>query len=334
MLTLGIETSCDETAASIIRDEKEVLSNIVLSSIKLHSEFGGVIPEIAHRFHLKFIDRVTKEALKKAKVFLKEVDLIAATRGPGLIGALLVGFSFAKSISFARGLPFIGVNHLHAHLYSAMMSNTIKFPFVGLIISGGHTALVLVKGYNKYFLLGQTLDDAAGEAFDKAANVLGLEYPGGPIIDKLTREKDVKKVEFPRSFLGKDSLDFSFSGLKTAVLYYVRDHYKRDKIPENDKISIASGFQESVVDVLVHKSILALKQTGTSRLVAGGGVSRNWRLRERLSEEAVRVKAEVYFPDLDLCLDNAAMIAGLGYQLYRKGYKDKLNITPKANLSV
>lgn len=334
MLTLGIETSCDETAASVIKDAREILSSVVLSSIELHRKFGGVVPEIAHRFHLKFINEVVKDAIKKAKIDLKSIDAIAVTYGPGLMGALLIGVCFAKSLSFALNKPLIGVNHLQAHLYSALMSNGIGFPFVGLIISGGHTALVLVEDYDKYTLLGQTQDDAAGEAFDKVAKLLRLGYPGGPIIDKLTRKTNGKGIKFPRSYLGKDSLNFSFSGLKTAVLYYIKDHYDNREIPKQDKINIAFEFQESVIDVLIHKSLSACKQYKVNRLAIGGGVSRNSRLRERIHKEADEENINVYFPDYKLCLDNAAMIAGLGYQLYKKNCVSDFYLTPKADLSV
>jgi len=334
VLVLGIETSCDETAASVVKEKNEVLSNVVLSSINLHKEFGGVIPEIAHRFHSRFIDRVVEKALKQAKVDLKEIDLIAVTYGPGLMGALIVGVSFAKGLSFALKKPLIGINHLHAHLYSALMDKEVEFPFVGLVISGGHTVLVLAYDYDKYDLLGQTQDDAVGEAFDKVARILKLGYPGGPVIDKLTQGTKSRMVEFPRSYLAKDSLDFSFSGLKTAVFYYVKDNYSNRQIPDEDKVSIASGFQEAVVDVLVYKSISACRQNNINRLVIGGGVSRNLRLRGRLIDEAAKEGIEVYFPKNNLCLDNAAMIAGLGTKLYRKGIKSDFYLTPDATLSV
>lgn len=334
MLTLGIETSCDETAASIVRDARLILSNVVLSSINLHKNFGGIIPEIAHRFHLKFIDQVVKDTLKKAKASLDDIDCIAVTYGPGLIGALLVGVSYAKSLSYALKKPLIGINHLHAHMYAALMKDNIKFPFVGLVVSGGHTLLILVKDYEKFVLLGQTQDDAVGEAFDKVAKILKLGFPGGPLIDKLSKRTKRVKIKFPRSYLGKDSLDFSFSGLKTAVLYYTKDNFGDKEIPMQDKINIACGFQESVVDVLVHKALIACRNNRINRLVVGGGVSRNSRLRQRLFEETKRRNLEVYFPDFELCLDNAAMVAGLGYQRYKKNLISDLSLTPKADLKI
>ena len=218
---LGIETSCDETAAAVVSNGKIVLSNAVLSSLDFHKEFGGVIPEIAQRFHVKFIDKVAREALKEARVKTDELDAIAVTYGPGLVGSLLVGISFAKSLSYALNKPLVGINHLQAHIYAVLMSHKgIKLPCIGLVVSGGHTSLVLVKDFLNYKTLGQTRDDAAGEVFDKVARVLGLGYPGGPIIDKLSRQKRKEKINFPRAYLSKNSLDFSFSGLKTAVLYY------------------------------------------------------------------------------------------------------------------
>lgn len=332
MLTLGIETSCDETAASVVRNKRIVLSNIVLSSIEFHKRFGGIIPEIAQRYHLKFINCAVSRALEKAGCLLSEIDAIAVTYGPGLMGALLVGVSYAKSLSYALKKPLIAVNHLQAHIYAPLMEKDVKFPFVGLIVSGGHTLLVLVEDYDKYLLLGQTQDDAAGEAYDKVAKMLKLGYPGGPAIEKLAQNKTLKDIKFPRSYLSKESLNFSFSGLKTAVLYYTKKNFTKKRITRQDKIDIVSGFQEAVVDVLVRKSITASKLNKVKDLVVGGGVSRNSRLRERLSEEAKKYKIKVHFPSPGFCLDNAAMIAGLGYQRYKKGLISGLNLYPKSVL--
>jgi N6-L-threonylcarbamoyladenine synthase len=313
MKILGIETSCDETAAAVVVSGKKTLSNVILSSLDLHSKFGGIIPEIAQRFHARFIDKVAEEALRKAKIKPSDLDAIAVTYGPGLIGALLVGLSFAKGLSYSFKKPLIAVNHLRAHIYSVLMSNKgIKFPCIGLVVSGGHTALVLVNGYLDYKTLGQTRDDAAGEAFDKVAKVLGLGYPGGPIINKLSMMKRKKRIDFPRAYLSNNSFDFSFSGLKTAVLYY-RKELKKKKLNKQEQIDIAGAFEDAVVEVLVNKSISAAKKYKVSDIIVGGGVSRNTSLRKEFNKKAAEFKIRTYFPDNSYCQDNAAMIAGLAY---------------------
>ena len=334
MLILGIETSCDETAASVVKDGREILSNIILSSIDLHKKFGGIIPEIAHRFHLKFIRQVVEKALDEANVSLKRIDAIAVTYGPGLMGALLVGVSYAKSASFALDKPLIGVNHLQAHIYAPLMTQDVNFPFIGLVVSGGHTLLVLVKDFDSYRLIGETRDDAAGEAFDKVAKMLNLGYPGVPVIDRLAKGRGGRGGEFPRSYLGRDSFDFSFSGLKTSVLYCIKRKLKQGKLSRQDKVNIASGFQESVVDVLVDKSIAACEKNRVGALVVGGGVSRNSRLKERLLEKAGRCGVRVCFPAGELCLDNAAMISGLAYRKYKKNLISDLRLVPKSDLRI
>ena len=327
MLVLGIDTSCDETAVSIVKDGEKVLSNVVLSSLKLHKKFGGVVPEIACRTHLELITYAVNQALGGAKVGLGDIDLIAVTFGPGLVGSLLVGISIAKSFSFAGNIPLVGINHLEAHLESAFINRTKPdFPFVGLVVSGGHTCLVYNNG--RYELLGRTRDDAAGEAFDKVAKILGLGYPGGPVIERLAEDGDPQKIRFPRSFLGKESLDFSFSGVKTAVLYYLRDHSG-----EQAKIAdIAAGFQEAVIDPLVAKTLLSCKTKKVDRVVVGGGVTANCRLRKRLIGDAAKLKIKVYYPSGQFCTDNAAMVAALGYRRYKKRGFSNLSLTAVPNL--
>ncbi|MFH0764455.1 MAG: tRNA (adenosine(37)-N6)-threonylcarbamoyltransferase complex transferase subunit TsaD [Candidatus Omnitrophota bacterium] len=348
MLTLGIETSCDETSVSVTRGVK-VLSNIVTSSVHLHKKYGGVVPEIASRYHVEFIIEVLKAALKSSKKDLDDMKLVAVTNGPGLVGALLVGISLAKSISYSLGLPIIGVNHILAHLYSSFLnpvrkkfsngvneSDKPKFPFVGLVVSGGHTALFHCERVGRERLLGQTQDDAVGEAYDKVAKLLGLGYPGGPVIEKMARQaKGLNKINFPKSYLGKDSLDFSFSGIKTAVLYYVNKlritHYA---LRITDIADICRAFQEAALDVLVEKAILAGRITDCSRIVAGGGVAANTRLREKLGAACEFSSMNLHFPELKYCLDNAAMVGALGEELYRLGLKSDLYLSAEPNLNI
>ncbi len=330
MLVLGIDTSCDETAVSVVKNGEKVLSNIVFSSLKLHKKFGGVVPEIACRIHVEAVTYAIKQALTEAKAELRDIDLIAVTFGPGLVGSLLVGISIAKSFSFAGNIPLIGINHLEAHLESAFINRTRpNSPFVGLVVSGGHTCLVYNNG--NYELLGRTRDDAAGEAFDKVAKILGLTYPGGPVIEQLAEDGDPEKIRFPRSFLGRDSLDFSFSGVKTAVLYYLRDHSAEEvKIAD-----IAASFQEAVIDILVAKTLLACKIKRVDKVVVGGGVAANCRLRKRLISDAAELNIKVYYPSGQFCTDNAAMVAVLGYRCYKR-YKKReisdLSLTAVPNL--
>ena len=343
MLVLGIETSCDETAAAIVENGSCILSNVVLSSLHLHRPYGGVVPEIASRHHAELIDLVIKQAFLKAGRKIKDIGLVAVTTQPGLIGSLLVGISAAKGLALASEIPFIGVNHVWAHLYAALMGKAkIDFPFVGLVISGGHTDLFFVRDFNKYEILGRTTDDAVGEAFDKAAKVLGLGYPGGAVIEKYARRGDPAAINFPKSLLDGESLDFSFSGIKTAVLRYVQENSTSLRhsqvvahiypltlgpLPKGERervrgdirnANICASFQDSVIDVIVEKSIRACRKRHLRVLVVGGGVSVNQRLRYKLNEECKRFKINVYFPARGLCLDNAAMVAGLGYWLHKK----------------
>ncbi len=331
MLVLGIETSCDETGASVVRDGKTVLSNAVASSLDFHKKYGGVVPEIATRYHLEVINYLIKDSLKKAKARLTDVDLIAVTRGPGLVGALLVGISFAKSLSYSLDIPLVGVNHLWSHIYSGLIGRPdVKFPFVGLVVSGGHTSLVFCEGIDRFRLLGQTRDDAAGEAFDKVAKVLGLGYPGGPAIERAAYKGDPDAVKFAPSYLADDSYDFSFSGIKTAVLYCIRNK----KLKKGIKADVAASFQKTVVDSLVQRSIGACKAKAADFLVVGGGVSANRHLRERLTEAAFENGIDVIFPPMRLSLDNAAMVAALGYRLYKKGIKSDLYLSAEPNLGI
>ncbi|MCP4649046.1 MAG: tRNA (adenosine(37)-N6)-threonylcarbamoyltransferase complex transferase subunit TsaD [PVC group bacterium] len=327
MLTLGIETSCDETAAAVIKNGKTVISSCVSSSVHLHSKFGGIIPEIASRFHLEYISPVVNKALKKANVPLAKIKLIAVTNTPGLVGSLLVGVSFAKALSFATEIPFIGVNHINAHLFSPFLQQKkFQFPFIGLVVSGGHTSLAYVSDFNKIKIIGRTRDDAAGEAFDKVAKILDLGYPGGPVIDKLSQTINTSPFRFNCARL-ENTLDFSFSGIKTAVLYQSQ---KLKNPSKKHKTQIVYAFQKEVIDSLVSKSINACEKFKTNIISVGGGVACNSLLREKLQETGKKKHIKVLFSDPHFCLDNAAMIAMLGYQLYKKGVRSKYTLTAAA----
>jgi N6-L-threonylcarbamoyladenine synthase len=317
---LAIETSCDETAAAVVDDGRVVRSSVVASQADLHARYGGVVPEIASRAHVELICDVVEEALVEAGVVLDGLDAVAAVRGPGLAGALLVGVSAAKAISIAKDLPYVGVHHHEAHLYAAMIEDpSLEPPLVTLIVSGGHTLLVAMDGHGSYRVLGETVDDAAGEAFDKVARFLGLGYPGGPAIDRLAREGDPEAIRFPRP-MRNEGLDFSFSGLKTAVVQYVRKH------PEAGVADIAASFQAAVVDVLVEKLQAAALETGITTVVAGGGVAANSALRARLTDlgadgaDGAGGDVKVVLPGIDLCTDNAAMVGAVAaYRLAADG---------------
>jgi N6-L-threonylcarbamoyladenine synthase len=334
MLILAIETSCDDTGAAVILDGRKILSNIVSSQVPIHQKYGGVVPELASRKHIESIVPIVAEALETAKVTLKEIDSIAVTQGPGLVGSLLVGLSFAKSIAFARGLPFIGVNHVEAHLSAIFLEEKPpRFPFIGLVVSGGHTSLFRMDGFGKYKRLGQTRDDAAGEAFDKVAKLLGLGYPGGPIIDELSKAGNPKAIRFPRPVLSKNSFDFSFSGLKTAVVNYVKAYPEPPGgYPENLIKDIVSSFQEAVVEVLVKKTLKAAQQQGLKRVVLSGGVAANQRLRQKIREESFEQKLKVYLPSPSFCTDNAAMVGVVGYEYLKRGIRSPLSLNAFSNL--
>ena len=317
MIVLGIESSCDETAASIVQDGTNILSSTIASQIDVHHKYGGVVPELASRMHIEAITPVVDDAIKKANIKIKDINAVAATRGPGLIGALLVGFTFAKSFAFARQLPFAGVNHLEAHIYSLfLMSKKPAFPFVALVVSGGHTNIYHVTSYNNFELLGQTRDDAAGEAFDKVAKMLGLGYPGGPIIEALAKTKDPDVISFPRTMLEKGSFDFSFSGLKSSVARYIHDN---NITTQDEKAQVAASFQEAVIDVLSQKLINSAQYKKCNSIGIAGGVSANKTFADKLSLKAKTKKIKVFSPPIELCGDNAAMIAARGYTLIQQG---------------
>ena len=327
MIVLGIETSCDETSAALVRDGRKILSNTVASSLEFHKKYGGVIPEIASRMQLETIVGVAESALKKAKLKLKDIDLVAVTSGPGLVGSLLVGISFAKSLSLGLGKPLLGVNHVYSHFYANFLAGErVKLPFVALVVSGGHTSLFYIRDFDKIEVLGETQDDACGEAFDKVAKILGLGYPGGPAIEKMAVSGNPKKIRFNCSGT-KDKLDFSFSGIKTAVLYYVKGR----RLSIGEKADISASFQEAVIDALVKKAISACKIKKVNRLVVGGGVAANSCLRDKFYGAAAVHNLNCYFPAQSLCMDNAAMIAGLAYQLFKKGYWSDLSLTVDLN---
>lgn len=319
MLVLGIESSCDETAAAVVKDGECALSNVVASQISVHSKYGGVVPEIASRKHVEAIGPVILQAMEDARVSWDELGGIAVTRGPGLIGSLLVGLSVAKAVAFARNLPYVGVNHLECHIAAIFLSPAKpQFPFVALVVSGGHTAVYLVHDFNKLTILGQTRDDAAGEAFDKAAKMLGIGYPGGGVIDKLARIGNREAYLFPRAMKG--SLDFSFSGLKTSLLEVLKK--KNMTVTEAELPDLAASFQEAIVDVLVEKTFQAARVAGLKRVVVCGGVACNSRLREKFFEKAACEGSEFFIPSPVYCSDNAAMVAVMGEYLLAKGVAD------------
>ncbi len=334
MRILAIETSCDDTGAAIVLDGRRILSNIVSSQVPIHQKFGGVVPELASRKHIESIVPIVTEALEVARMKLKQVDGIAVTQGPGLVGSLLVGLSFAKSVAFATGLPFVGVNHVEAHLSAIFLEEKPpRFPFIGLVVSGGHTSLYRVDGFGKFMRLGQTRDDAAGEAFDKVAKLLGLGYPGGPVIDELSKTGNSMAIGFPRPVLSKKSLDFSFSGLKTSVVNYVKGNPPSSTgYPENLVKDIVSSFQEAVVDVLVKKTIQAAQDQKLKRIVLSGGVAANHRLRQRMKEESSELKLKVYLPSPPFCTDNAAMVGVVGYEYLKRGMRSPLSLNAFSNL--
>ena len=317
MNILGIESSCDETAASVVVDGKKILSSVVASQVDVHHQYGGVVPELASRMHVEAIQPVVNQALTEANLSLDEIDGIAATRGPGLVGALLVGFTFAKAMAWSRKLPLAGVNHLEAHIYSLLLSDPApQFPFIALVVSGGHTNVYHVTGKNQFELMGQTRDDAAGEAFDKVAKMMGIGYPGGPIIEKMAKGQDPKAIRFPRSLLDKDKFDFSFSGLKSAVARYI--HQTPIQGPE-DQAKIAACFQAAVIDVLCTKLIKAAQAKGCDRIGVSGGVSANRTFVAALTQRSKSQGIQAFAPPVELCGDNAAMVAARGFSLIQDG---------------
>jgi len=321
MLVLGIESSCDETAAAVVACGK-MMSNVVASQIKDHSKYGGVVPEIASRKHIEAINAVIREALDDAQVTIKEIEGIAVTRGPGLIGSLLIGLSAAKALAYALNIPLVGVNHLEGHIAAAFLADKPpQFPFAALVVSGGHTNVYLVKDYHEFYLLGQTRDDAAGEAFDKAAKLLNLGYPGGVVIDKMARRGNPQALAFPRAM--KDSPDFSFSGLKTSLFTMMKKRGRN--FTEAELPDVAASYQEAIVDVLIEKTMQAARDNGVDRIVICGGVAANGRLREKFAAAAAG-DMELFVPPIVLCTDNAAMIAAIGEIMLKNGRGDNMDL--------
>lgn len=323
MVVLGIESSCDETAAAVVSDGSRLLSNVIASQVKVHERYGGVVPEIASRKHIEAIVPVILQALEEAGKTLAEIDGIAVTKGPGLIGSLLVGLSVAKALAFARNLPLVGVNHLEGHVAAAFLTDQPpEFPFVALVVSGGHTTVYKVEGFQRFVLIGQTRDDAAGEAFDKAAKLLDIGYPGGVVIDRLAKQGNREAFPFPRGM--RDSQDFSFSGLKTSLLTRLKKRgcpFTTEELPD-----LLASYQEAICDVLVEKTLRAAATISVSRVVVCGGVAANSRLRERFREEAASSGIQVTIPLPVLCTDNAAMIAVVGTHLLKSGQRDGLDL--------
>lgn len=333
ILILAIESSCDETAAAVVKNGRTVLSNVISSQIALHTLYGGVVPEIASRKHIEKINQVIKEALKEAEVTLEEIDAIGVTYGPGLVGALLVGVAEAKAISYAAKKPLVGVHHIEGHVSANFIEHKeLEPPFLCLIVSGGHTHLVIVKDYGKYEIIGRTHDDAAGEAFDKVARAIGLGYPGGPKIDKLAREGDKHAISFPRANIADAPYDFSFSGVKSAVLNHLNScEMKKEEINRAD---IAASFQEAVVDALVTKTLAAAKDLKLSKVAMAGGVAANSALREAMEAECGKRGITLYYPSPIFCTDNAAMIGAAAYYEFINGTRHGLDLNAVPNLKI
>lgn len=331
-IILAIESSCDETAAAVVKNGREVLSNVVSTQISVHQKFGGVVPEVASRKHMEYINVVIAEALEQADLTLPQISAVAVTYGPGLVGALLVGVAAAKALAFGADKPLIGVHHIEGHIYGNFLAYPeLKPPMLCLVVSGGHTNIVLIKEHGEYVSLGQTRDDAVGEAFDKVARAMGLGYPGGPLIDKLAAVGDSTKLTLPRAWLEEGSYDFSFSGLKSAVLNYLN----RQKLMGEEIIAadVAAAFQEAVIDVLVKKTMQAAEEYGQSKILIAGGVAANSGLRRALDEACRKAGKELYCPPLEYCTDNAAMIGAAAYYKALRGDYADLNLNAIPNLS-
>lgn len=329
IIILGIETSCDETAVAFVKNGKEILANVVASQIEIHKRFGGVVPEIASRHHVEQITYVLDQAMQEAAVTWEDIDAIAVTEGPGLVGALLVGVNAAKAIAFAKHKPLIGVHHIAGHIYANRLEQEFQFPLLALIVSGGHTELVLMKEHGTYELIGETRDDAAGEAYDKVARMLNLPYPGGPQIDRLA-ESGKETIDFPRAWLEPDSYDFSFSGLKSSVINKIHNAKQRgEQLKFED---IAASFQASVVDVLTTKTVRAAKQYKVKQVIVAGGVAANKGLRNAMEREFSKLEIPLQIPPLHLCTDNAAMIAAAGTIAFEQGIRSTLELNARAAL--
>lgn len=332
MLILGIETSCDETAAAVVRDGREILSSVISSQIELHKPFGGVVPELASREHLEKIEPIVKESLQRANIKIEDIDAVAVTQGPGLIGSLLVGVCYAKALAFALEKPFIGINHIEGHVYSVAFENPpVEYPALALIVSGGHTNLFFIPEEGKYKIVARTRDDAAGEAFDKVAKMLGLGYPGGPIVEKLAREGNPEKVKFPVAKISDGRPDFSFSGLKTAVSRYVREN-NIPAVAEGEPVSqeiknLCAGFQFTVIKSLLGSVEKLARELSAKTLIVAGGVACNGALHEASEKIGKKLNLPVYFPSKHLSTDNAAMIAAAGYFHFKRGEKSPLEMT-------
>ena len=330
---LAIESSCDETSAAVVLNGREILSNVIASQISTHEQYGGVVPEVASRMHIEAIIGVVEEALLKANITLEKIDAIGVTYGPGLVGALLVGLQFAKGLAFASKKPLVGVNHIEGHICANYIQHKdLKPPFISLVVSGGHTFIVHVKDYGIYEVIGQTRDDAAGEAYDKVARALGLGYPGGPKIDKLAKEGNPKAITFPKANFHEETLDFSFSGVKSAVLNYLNKCNMQNI--EINKADVAASFQQAVVDVLKDNVLLTCKKKNIDTIAIAGGVASNSTLRETLINEAGKKGIKVLFPTPILCTDNAAMIGSAAYFNFINGKVNDLNLNAKPNLKL
>ncbi len=332
MLVLGVETSCDDTAAAVLQDGQVILANIVSSQDQVHSPYGGVVPELASRQHIRSVMPIVDGALRKAGVTLKDLDGMAVTYGPGLVGSLLVGLSLVKGISFRSGIPYVGVNHLEAHLLAIHLEHEVPFPYIALLASGGHTLLYCVKGVGDYAHLGGTRDDAAGEAYDKVAKMMGLGYPGGRVIDQLAQTGDPVAIRFPRAKIKSSAYEFSFSGIKTAVWYYLKSHAEGES--REPAADIAASFQEARAEMLVRPTIKAASAKGVKRIVLSGGVAANSRLRAKMKEDADAAGLSVFYPAPKFCTDNGAMIALAGYHWLKRGRRDDFRLNADADLTL
>jgi N6-L-threonylcarbamoyladenine synthase len=332
MLVLGVETSCDDTAAAVLQDGQTILANVVSSQDQVHGPYGGVVPELASRQHIQNVMPIVDGALRKAGATLKDVDGMAVTYGPGLVGSLLVGLSLVKGISFRSGIPYVGVNHLEAHLLAIHLEHEVPFPYIALLASGGHTLLYCVRGVGDYVHLGGTRDDAAGEAYDKVAKMMGLGYPGGRVIDQLAQTGNPAAVRFPRAQIKSSAYEFSFSGIKTAVWHYLKS--QGEEKSRANTADIAASFQEAVTDMLVRPTIKAARAGGIERIVLSGGVAANSRLRAKMKEQADGAGLTVFYPAPKFCTDNGAMIALAGYHWLKRGRRDDFSLNADADLTL